>query len=298
MIDARAIGQELQDQFLERVRKSQEQFTAAVRMWAHVAENVRSQLPGLPAPADRLAALPAAMPSPKILVISAYDLAGQVLAAQRQLAEQAVRAATPAFLRDEIRGHLPGPSSAPAAVALPAAPEATARPDPARAASAGFAPAAPGPAATAAAQSAAPRAPASSATSPAATPAAAAARAAAGPRRRSTTAAKAAPAAKPGSARKTATAGRSTSAAKAAPAAQRNADSPASTTPAPGRARTGTAAEDDPARADPDKPGAPAHTRTAARTGHSRPAGAAAKRAAGSGGSKSGDSPRSGDSSK
>jgi hypothetical protein len=103
MTDPRTATQELQAQFLDSVRKSQEAVIDALRTWA---ETVHSVSPSLPAPvpfADKL-------PKPSELVADAFDFAGQLLAAQRKFAEDVIQITAPAVA-----------SEAPAAAAKKAA---------------------------------------------------------------------------------------------------------------------------------------------------------------------------------
>jgi hypothetical protein len=89
MTDVRTATQELQEQFLDTIRKSQEGVTDAIRTWA---ETVQSITPSLPTPqvpfADKL-------PRPGELVSNAYDFAEQMLAAQRKFAEDVIAVTAP-----------------------------------------------------------------------------------------------------------------------------------------------------------------------------------------------------------
>ncbi|HEV2452488.1 MAG TPA: hypothetical protein VGS62_11250 [Streptosporangiaceae bacterium] len=91
MTDTKTITEEIQGQVLETIRKSQEAVVDAVRKWS---DSVQSVTPSLPVPA-----LPFAdkLPSPADVVANAYDFAGQLLAAQRQFAEDVIEAAAPAL---------------------------------------------------------------------------------------------------------------------------------------------------------------------------------------------------------
>ena len=89
MTDPRTATQELQAQFLDSVRKSQEAVVDALRTWA---ETVQSVTPSLPVPgvpfSDKL-------PKPSELVADAFDFAGQLLAAQRKFAEDVIQVTAP-----------------------------------------------------------------------------------------------------------------------------------------------------------------------------------------------------------
>ena len=89
MNDPRAIGQELQEQILDTIRKSQEAVTDAIRIWADAVQAITPS-PPIPQPpfADKL-------PKPGELVANAYDFAEQLLAAQRKFAVDVMQAAAP-----------------------------------------------------------------------------------------------------------------------------------------------------------------------------------------------------------
>ena len=88
MTDTRTATQELQAQFLDSIRKSQDAVVDALRTWA---EAVHSLTPSLP-----VSALPFAdkLPKPKDLVEDAFDFAAQLLAAQRKFAEDVLQVTT------------------------------------------------------------------------------------------------------------------------------------------------------------------------------------------------------------
>src|SRR5580698_1230780 len=100
MIDTRAVAQEVQDQLTaamhkgqeqlrkgqEQVRKGRETVTGALRTGSHLAQAVKPNLPALPVPS--LQSL-SELASPEKLRASAHELAGQVLATQRKLTDQA-----------------------------------------------------------------------------------------------------------------------------------------------------------------------------------------------------------------
>ncbi len=89
MNDSRNIGQEVQGQILDTIRKSQEAVTDAIRTWADAIAALTPSLP-IPQPpfADKL-------PKPDELVANAYDFAEQLLAAQRKFAEDVLAATAP-----------------------------------------------------------------------------------------------------------------------------------------------------------------------------------------------------------
>src|SRR5215813_1358031 len=89
MSETRIPGQELQDEILKTVRKSQEAVIDAIRTWADTVQSIAPKLPAVSMPlADKL-------PKPEDIVASAYDFAEQLLAGQRRFAEAALKATAP-----------------------------------------------------------------------------------------------------------------------------------------------------------------------------------------------------------
>jgi hypothetical protein len=90
MTETHTVGQEIQEQILETVRKGQDAVVDAIKTWT---EAVQSITPSIPTPnlpyADKL-------PKPEELVASAYDFAEQLLASQRNFAENVLQATLPA----------------------------------------------------------------------------------------------------------------------------------------------------------------------------------------------------------
>ena len=106
MSQARTIAQDVQDEILKTVRKSQEAVIEAVQTWAETVQSITPKLPGVKVPfADQL-------PKPDEVVASAYDFAEQLLASQRRFAEDLLKATTAA-----LPGHHTGeaPKAGPAA---------------------------------------------------------------------------------------------------------------------------------------------------------------------------------------
>src|SRR5262249_31631593 len=98
MTETRYPGQELQDEVLKTVRKSQEAVIDAIRAWADTVQSVAPKLPAVSMPlADKL-------PKPADIVASAYDFAEQLLASQRKFAEGALKATAP-LLQGKGNGH-------------------------------------------------------------------------------------------------------------------------------------------------------------------------------------------------
>ena len=80
--------QQLQDEFLSTIRKSQETVIDAIKTWVGTVQSVVPQMPSVPVPgADQL-------PKPEEVVASAYDFAEQLLASQRRFAEEVLKATT------------------------------------------------------------------------------------------------------------------------------------------------------------------------------------------------------------
>jgi hypothetical protein len=89
MIMAGYPTKELQDEFINTIRKSQETVVEAVRTWADMIQSVTPKVPSVQVPlADKL-------PKPEEVVASAYDFAEKLLASQREFAEELLRATIP-----------------------------------------------------------------------------------------------------------------------------------------------------------------------------------------------------------
>ena len=81
--------QEVQDEILNTVRKSQETVIEAIKSWVDTVQAFTPKVPAVSIPgADRL-------PKPQDVVASAYDFAGQVLASQRKFTEEVLKTAAP-----------------------------------------------------------------------------------------------------------------------------------------------------------------------------------------------------------
>ncbi|HKA96173.1 MAG TPA: hypothetical protein VKD66_07895 [Streptosporangiaceae bacterium] len=98
MSETRIPGQELQDEILKTVRKSQEAVIDAITIWADAVQSIAPKLPVASMPlADKL-------PKPADIVASAYDFAEQLLASQRKFAEDALKATAP-LVQGRGNGH-------------------------------------------------------------------------------------------------------------------------------------------------------------------------------------------------
>ena len=89
MTDPRTATQELQTQFLDSIRKSQEAVVDGLKTWAEAVQSVTPAMPVSAMPfADKL-------PKPSELVADAFDFAGQLLATQRKFAEDVIQITAP-----------------------------------------------------------------------------------------------------------------------------------------------------------------------------------------------------------
>ena len=78
--------QDLQNEVLTTVRKSQESVIDALKTWVETVQSITPKVPAVDMPfADRL-------PKPEEVVASAYDFAEQLLASQRKFAEEVLKA--------------------------------------------------------------------------------------------------------------------------------------------------------------------------------------------------------------
>ena len=78
--------QQVQDEVLSTIRKSQDTVIDAIKTWVETVQSVTPKVPSMPVPgADKL-------PKPEELVSSAYDFAEQLLAGQRRFAEEVLKA--------------------------------------------------------------------------------------------------------------------------------------------------------------------------------------------------------------
>ena len=78
--------QDLQNEVLNAVRKSQESVIDAIKTWVETVQSITPKVPAVDMPlADKL-------PKPEEVVASAYDFAEQLLASQRKFAEEVLKA--------------------------------------------------------------------------------------------------------------------------------------------------------------------------------------------------------------
>ena len=98
MTETRYPGQDLQDELLKTVRKSQEAVIDAIKAWADTVQSIVPKMPAVSVPlADKL-------PKPEDVVASAYDFAEQLLAGQRKFAEDVLHATYP-LTQGKANGH-------------------------------------------------------------------------------------------------------------------------------------------------------------------------------------------------
>jgi hypothetical protein len=82
-------AQELSNEVLNTIKKSQAAVVGAIETWATAVQSVKPDLPQVNVPfADKL-------PTPQEVVAAAYDFAEQLLASQRQFAEDLLKATAP-----------------------------------------------------------------------------------------------------------------------------------------------------------------------------------------------------------
>jgi len=83
---ANTATQDLQNEILSTVRKSQESVVDAIKTWVETVQSITPKIPAMDLPfADKL-------PKPEEVVASAYDFAEQLLASQRKFAEEVIKA--------------------------------------------------------------------------------------------------------------------------------------------------------------------------------------------------------------
>ena len=86
------VTQDIQDQILSTIRKSQELTLDALKTWVETVQSVTQSLPSIPSVslplADRL-------PNPHEVVARSYSFAEQVLTSQRKFADEVLEVASP-----------------------------------------------------------------------------------------------------------------------------------------------------------------------------------------------------------
>jgi hypothetical protein len=92
------VTQDIQDQILSTIRKSQELTIDALKTWVETVQSVTQSLPSIPSislpGADRL-------PNPQEVVARGYDFAEQFLTSQRKFADEVLEVASPLLPGEE-----------------------------------------------------------------------------------------------------------------------------------------------------------------------------------------------------
>jgi hypothetical protein len=78
--------QDLQNEVLNTVRKSQEAVVDALKTWVETVQSITPKVPAVEVP------FAGKLPKPEEVVASAYDFAEQLLASQRKFAEEVLKA--------------------------------------------------------------------------------------------------------------------------------------------------------------------------------------------------------------
>ena len=78
--------QDLQNDVLNTVRKSQESVIDAIKTWVETVQSITPKVPAVDVP------FAGKLPKPEEIVASAYDFAEQLLAGQRRFAEEVLKA--------------------------------------------------------------------------------------------------------------------------------------------------------------------------------------------------------------
>ena len=86
------ITQDVQEQFLSTIRKSQEMAIDPLKTWVETVQSVTQSLPSIPS-----VSLPGAdrLPNPQDVVARGYDFAEQILTNQRKFASEVLEVASP-----------------------------------------------------------------------------------------------------------------------------------------------------------------------------------------------------------
>jgi hypothetical protein len=89
------VSQDVQEQILGTIRKSQEMALDALKSWVETVQSVTSKIPSVDVPfADRL-------PKPQDVVASGYDFAEQLLSAQKKFADEVLAVTSPLLPGDD-----------------------------------------------------------------------------------------------------------------------------------------------------------------------------------------------------
>ena len=86
------VTQDIQEQILSIIRKSQEMTLDALKTWVETVQSVTQSLPSIPS-----VSLPGAdrLPNPQEVVARGYDFAEQILTNQRKFTDEVLEVASP-----------------------------------------------------------------------------------------------------------------------------------------------------------------------------------------------------------
>ena len=87
-------AEQMQDEFLSAIRTSQDIVLQAIKTWVESAQALTPKVPSVQVP------LAEQLPKPEDVVSGTYDFAEQVLANQRQFAEEILKATEPLLPHD------------------------------------------------------------------------------------------------------------------------------------------------------------------------------------------------------
>ena len=94
------VTQDIQEQLLSTIRKSQEMTIDALKTWVETVQSVTQSLPSIPSVslplADRL-------PNPHEVVARGYDFAEQILTNQRKFTDEVLEVASPLLPGEESK---------------------------------------------------------------------------------------------------------------------------------------------------------------------------------------------------
>ena len=96
------IGQDIQSEVLNAIRKSQAAIVDTIERWASTVQSVKPDMPELPF-ADSLS-FADKLPKPQDLVKNANDFAEELLASQRKFAEDVLKATAPLIGAGDTHG--------------------------------------------------------------------------------------------------------------------------------------------------------------------------------------------------
>jgi hypothetical protein len=88
-------AEELQNEIMNAISKSQAAVVEAIHTWASTVQSVKPELPDLNLPFADSLNIADKLPKPEGVVKNAYDFAEQLLANQRKFAEDVLKAAAP-----------------------------------------------------------------------------------------------------------------------------------------------------------------------------------------------------------